>query len=255
MRFFARRQAGKLALIAMGLSLGAAGAALGTGQIFVTNGELNGCAHLENGNLRLATTDDPCKAHEEAVTWNVQGPPGPPGPSGPRGEKGEPGPGSAISLDALPATPCTIRGRSGTTTLSSNPSEFIVNIYCLATDDYEPNDSRETARSIPDTSFVSLLPSVYPAGDHDWYAMDGIRASSWMVNSAIAPIDVELYRNGTLVASGTAGRTASFSFSDPSGATQADWLLHVSGTTPTEYFVMVMGAFPGPPVPPMPPTP
>lgn len=246
MRFLVRRQAGKLALLATGLFLGAAGVALATGQVVVTNGELSGCAHRENGNLRLATPDDPCRDQEEAVTWNVQGPPGPAGPVGPQGEKGEAGPAAASSLDGLQGTPCTIRGRSGTTTLASNPTGFVVNIYCLATDEYEPNDSRETARSIPGSS-VSLSPSISPAGDDDWFAISGVRVGMWMVSSALVRVHVELYKDGTLIANGTAGRTASFSFSDSS--TEADWLLHVHGTTPTEYFVMMMGAVPMPPMP------
>jgi hypothetical protein len=246
MRRFARRQAGKIALLGIGLFLGAAAAALATGQVFVTNGELNACAQLENGKLRLASADDPCKEQEEALSWNVQGPTGPVGPPGPRGE---PGPAGASSLDALAGTPCTIRGQTGTTALSAEQRGFGIQIYCLARDEFEPNDSRETARSVEPSFTLALAPSIFPAGDHDWFAVKG-RIFGWMVQVPLdAQVQIELYRDGTLVASETVGRGALFNFSDPSGGTEADWLLHVSGTTPTAYFVSAMGAFPPPPQP------
>lgn len=240
MTLLVRRTARKVALIAIGLFLGAAGVAVAAGQIFVATGELGACAHRETGQLRLSTPADPCRDHEDAVAWNVAGPPGPPGP---QGEKGDPGASGTTSLDALAGSPCTIRGKNGATTLSMSTSGFAVQISCLARDDYEPNDSRETAHSFPPSFGLSIAPSIFPAGDEDWFALNGFRSAGWMVNAGDRQLHIELYRNGTLVASET---TNSFGFGDPETGSAADWLLHVSGATPTEYSVFITGAFPLP---------
>jgi hypothetical protein len=255
MRSFAHRRARNVALIAAGIFLGAAGAALAARQVFVTNGALSGCAQREVGNLRLATPDHPCRNDEESVVWNVEGPAGPPGP------RGERGPSGAASLDELAGSPCTIRGKTGVTTLGSPPPGrgFTVAIYCFASDEYEPNDARAIAHSFSALpSPMGVVASIFPAGDHDWFAWNDVTASHWMLGVAFnldRQVHVELFRDGTLVADGVAVPGDVFSFFNPDNATPADWLLHVEGAAATEYSVTVMPGFTPSPPPPGPGTP
>ena len=51
------------------------------------DGMIYGCVDPA-GNLRIVAEGDPCRANEQALTWNEQGPQGAPGEPGPQGEPG-----------------------------------------------------------------------------------------------------------------------------------------------------------------------
>jgi hypothetical protein len=52
---------------------------------------INACVK-SNGDLTIVSDASACKAHEQLLTWNVQGPAGPAGPAGPTGATGPAGP-------------------------------------------------------------------------------------------------------------------------------------------------------------------
>src|SRR5439155_19646695 len=51
---------------------------------------IHACYRTERGSgqLRLVQGDQQCKKNENAIQWNITGPPGPPGPQGPKGDTG-----------------------------------------------------------------------------------------------------------------------------------------------------------------------
>jgi type VI protein secretion system component Hcp len=75
-------------------------AALALGYLFMPSVEARGagsphvikaCVQRHGGEARIVDPDRPCRANEEAVFWNVQGPAGPPGDPGAPGAPGAPG--------------------------------------------------------------------------------------------------------------------------------------------------------------------
>jgi hypothetical protein len=95
-----------LALVAVGI---------GYAAIPSPSGTIHGC-YAADGNLRVIDADagQACKARENALSWNAQGPPGPTGPQGAKGDKGDqgdPGPQGPPGLSGLPAPPRDWSGR------------------------------------------------------------------------------------------------------------------------------------------------
>jgi hypothetical protein len=84
-----------------GLAL-ALGAGIAAASIPDGGGVIHGCYRTQTGGLRVIDTGagDRCRAGENALAWNQQGPKGdqgaqgPPGPQGPQGDPGPPGSGS-----------------------------------------------------------------------------------------------------------------------------------------------------------------
>ena len=81
--------------VALVASLVAGGAAFaGATGIVGADGKINGCYRSggdQQGQLRLVSDADACRANEEAISWNQVGPQGLPGPQGPTGPQGAPG--------------------------------------------------------------------------------------------------------------------------------------------------------------------
>ena len=76
------------ALVVVAISAGLAFAAGGQPP----GGTIHACARdgeRTGGFLRLVSSEDDCRAHEVALSWNTQGVPG---PAGPAGQQGPPGP-------------------------------------------------------------------------------------------------------------------------------------------------------------------
>ena len=59
--------------------------------------------------MRIVAAETACRAREQVVTWNTEGPAGAPGPAGPAGPKGDPGPGLG-KLEDMDGLPCTRDG-------------------------------------------------------------------------------------------------------------------------------------------------
>jgi Lamin Tail Domain len=99
------------ALAAVGAVTAAAGAlAVGKAATAAAEAEpITACRHPNGGWLRIVAGESSCRAREQVVTWNTEGPPGAPGPAGPPGPKGDPGPGLA-KLEDMDGLPCTRDG-------------------------------------------------------------------------------------------------------------------------------------------------
>jgi Lamin Tail Domain len=98
------------ALAALG-AVAAAGGALAVGKAGTAAAEevITACRHPNGGWARIVTDQSGCRAREQVVTWNTEGPAGAPGPAGPAGPKGDPGPGLA-RLEDMAGLPCTRDG-------------------------------------------------------------------------------------------------------------------------------------------------
>jgi hypothetical protein len=98
--------AGALAILGVGGVVGSAAFAQDAGET------IHACRHKVTGRVRIVAAAATCRASEEPVSWNEQGPPGPegpagpPGPTGPSGPKGEPGAGLS-DLNDLDGLACT----------------------------------------------------------------------------------------------------------------------------------------------------
>lgn len=126
-----RRLLGGIALIAVGMAVGAGGLALAAGG----GGAIHACATRRSGRLRLAAK---CQKDERAVSWQMQGSQGPQGPKGdqgsigPQGAPGSPGaPGSAAASIMTARTSASIGqegyfAAGGPSTLSGTESEVTV---------------------------------------------------------------------------------------------------------------------------------
>ena len=100
------------ALAAVGAVTAAAGGALAVGKAAATAAEaevITACRHPNGGWVRIVAAESACRAREQVITWNTEGPAGSPGPAGPPGPKGDPGPGLA-KLEDMDGLPCTRDG-------------------------------------------------------------------------------------------------------------------------------------------------
>ena len=228
----------RLLLVAGAVLVGAAGASYATTLATrdASTNVIHGCYLDRIGTLRII---DPgtqhCLAIETPIQWNQSGPPGP---------KGDPG--VVASLDALNGVPCTVRGLAGQTMIATttNVGGSQLAVACAARDPREPNDTRATEAAWSGQGEASL----YPAGDEDWYTVSGffIGGSVFMISvnqertaadSVFnAPIHIEVYENGGLVASGD----TSLSYQNPSPASGQTFEVHISGTGPALYLMNVM---------------
>jgi hypothetical protein len=106
-----RLRFGVLAVLALALAAGAAGAGV---KALLADDVINACASLSTGALRVPAAGGPCKADEQPLRWNVRGPTGATGPQGP------PGP---VSVDVLAGTTCTTAaGSVGSLGVRTDPS-------------------------------------------------------------------------------------------------------------------------------------
>ena len=139
--------------------------------------------------------------------------------------------------------PCKLESREGVVAFTHNlprsPSGYAeVTTYCIASDPYEPNDTRATATDLTDevvSGSVSVSgATVYPVGDEDWFVVRGVATTR--VSVGLREIVVDVYRDGTFVAKVTAG--ASFVNGVPGAH---DWELHVTsvrGPAPIQLLMM-----------------
>jgi Lamin Tail Domain len=100
------------ALAAVGAVTAAAGGALAVGKATTAAAEaeiITACRHPNCGWVRIVAAESACRAREQVLTWNTEGPAGAPGPAGPPGPKGDPGPGLA-KLEDMDGLPCTRDG-------------------------------------------------------------------------------------------------------------------------------------------------
>jgi hypothetical protein len=85
------RRSVRVATIVVAVIAGAAGVAYATNAVTkVATTTINACVK-SNGDLTIVSDASACKAHEQLLTWNVQGPAGPAGPAGPTGPAGPKG--------------------------------------------------------------------------------------------------------------------------------------------------------------------
>src|SRR5918999_6477606 len=49
---------------------------------------VHACVNQSNGTIRIVAANGSCRAHENALDWNITGPQGPAGPRGPAGPQG-----------------------------------------------------------------------------------------------------------------------------------------------------------------------
>lgn len=108
-----QRRTKLVALLAVaGTLAAAAGAALalsGAAAAQQENEAVHACRHPNGGWVRLVQSPENCRPREQAISWNVAGPPGPEGPAGPKGDKGDPGAG-LTKLEDLAGVACTPDG-------------------------------------------------------------------------------------------------------------------------------------------------
>ena len=71
------------------------------------------CKHVPSGLLRVVHGATSCGKHEQALSWNTEGPAGPAGPAGAQGPAGPAGPAGATG-PAGPAGPAGPQGPAGT---------------------------------------------------------------------------------------------------------------------------------------------
>jgi lamin tail-like protein len=109
----------------------AAGALAGIGSAAVVaagdsgDGVIHACRHPNGGWLRMIAADGSCRQREQAVEWNVQGPPGP------KGDKGDPGAG-LTKLDDLEGIACTADGGGAGTVKLDVAGDDTVLLRCVA---------------------------------------------------------------------------------------------------------------------------
>jgi hypothetical protein len=99
------------AVAALASVAAAAGGALAVGKATAAAEAevITACRHPNGGWVRIVAAESACRAREQAVTWNTEGPAGAPGPAGPAGPKGDPGPGLA-KLEDMEGLACTRDG-------------------------------------------------------------------------------------------------------------------------------------------------
>ena len=104
--------AGLVATSALALAAGAALAMSGAAAAQQEEEAVHACRHPNGGWVRIVQNPDSCRPREQAVSWNVAGPPGPEGPAGPAGPAGPKGdPGSGLTkLGDLEGIACTTDG-------------------------------------------------------------------------------------------------------------------------------------------------
>jgi hypothetical protein len=224
----------RLFLFVAAILAGAAGVSYATGLATrdASPPVIHGCVKTVSGDLRVvdpSTTS--CLASETAISWSQTGPPGLPGAKG--------DPGVVSSLDALNGVPCSLNGVTGQTMLLfTGPAigaslTFSEQIQCVTADAREPNDTRASETSVAGFAYLSL----FPAGDEDWLALSGapfgisiVRQRTGADSPFNAPIHIEIYQDGDLVASGD--NTLTYTPS-PGHAYE----VHVSGTGPALYLL------------------
>lgn len=223
------------ALLAVSVVVGAAaGAALAANAVMGEDEVLYACAQEQTGVLRLVDDPAECRASERSVEWNVQGPPGSQGPKGDAGPKGDPG--ELGSLGDLEGLTCTVNSVQGATTWFAypTPSSYAYNtpaLHCLIADRYEPNDDRAHAVDITSDAAPPLPGAqrtvggitLYPAGDHDWYALPNRELTSIGTNRE--GVTLEIYRDGELVA--TVTTTGPWANTVPGSH---NWIFHFTAT-------------------------
>jgi hypothetical protein len=177
------------------------------------------------------------------------GPPGPMGAQGAQGIQGEQGPrgpaGLLGSLNQIEGLPCQSQGAAGTAIAdvqaedASHPGQVsgsgahAVYLSCLHADDLEPNDTAESATDA--TSFIGVgglrwvQGTIYPAGNDDWYKLDAVDLGGKQISLAPDRSRMDVYKDGTLVASGTL-------FYNTSAGT-ANWEVRVYGSRAGFYFL------------------
>jgi len=247
-----RRRSGKLVAVTVAVFALAGGVAYAT--IPDGSGVYTACTLNHVGTIRLIDPSLPaanllshCTALETKITWNQQGQPGPQGPKGNPGPQGPPG---ASSYEALSGSPCTLGGKSGTTLFAqgNGQTEFFSNAYCLVPDGFEPNNDQGTAApldSVPVETTVGA--TIDPAGESDWYSLSQANLSYFDVYddgslAGATNFSAELYRDGTLVATSVVNPPGNFSsggaelFYSGDG-TSHNWLLHVTSTDLTVYYM------------------
>jgi hypothetical protein len=198
---------------------------------------IHGCYLTKVGLLRVI---DPATQHclpaETAIEWNQTGPPGP---------KGDPG--IVSSLDALNGVPCTRFSLAGTTAVLNPVAEPILNmnVACVTKDISEPNDTRASETTIAAMGGPVGTRTLYPAGDEDWFVVTGFSPGAPVASVSVtqqttgadssfnAPIHIEIYLGGALVASGD----TNLKFTNPNPTTGQTIELHVSGPGPAAYTV------------------
>jgi hypothetical protein len=229
-------------------------AGVGYAAIPDNNGVIHACMLKATGTIRLIDTSlgsqslrGHCTALETEVSWSQQGPKGDPGLQGAAGPRGDPG-SPLSSTDALNGLQCHRRGIAGTVGLFDSGAplaySFDLTLNCITPDGSEPNDTRATETTLNQAGPVNPERTLYPAGDDDWYLIVGgfpnpsptsvsaVGAFQLMTgaDSAFnAPMNVEIYQDGTLVASGDGHATFS-------GGTGHTYEVHVSGAGPALYY-------------------
>ncbi|MGZ4380197.1 MAG: hypothetical protein ACXVZ2_02560 [Gaiellaceae bacterium] len=209
-----------------------------------SNGVIHACMLKSTGTIRLI---DPslsskdlrghCTTLETEVSWSQQGPKGDPGLQGAPGAKGDPG--TLSSLEALNGIPCKRLGLKGLTgVFLAGPAAIYFNteIACVTADSSEPNETQAMEQLVSGSATERTL---YPAGDEDWYQVSSAYPGGMVPNSVSvgqvqtltdtafnAPIHIEIYGDGNLLASGDG--QASFS-----GGHALE--VHVSGPGPALY--------------------
>ncbi|HWB56363.1 MAG TPA: lamin tail domain-containing protein [Gaiellaceae bacterium] len=129
------RMRGLAALAAAGTAAGLVAGALAVGSVAAADeAVIHACRHPHGGWVRIVPAENACRAREQALRWNVQGPAGqagPEGPAGPAGPKGDPGQG-VTSLDDLDGIACTPDGGgSGKVELDLAGDDTVL-IRCIA---------------------------------------------------------------------------------------------------------------------------
>lgn len=199
---------------------------------------INGCFKTMSGDLRVIDpSTQSCLPSETAISWSQAGPPGQPGPKGDAGLPGPKGdPGALSSLDALNGVPCSLIGRTGQTMGSATSAyggAFNEDIECVTADVREPNNTRSAEIAWDYQIFLTL----YPAGDDDWFVVAGtpfsITVTQWKTGADSifnAPIHIEIYADGALVADSDTNLT----YTPSPGHT---YEVHVSGPGPALYLL------------------
>ena len=214
--------------------LGAAAMATVGGVAYATipdgGGVIRGCYVKNGGGLRVIDTDagQKCKSTETPIFWNQQGPKGdtgPTGPAGPRGDtglqgpagaKGDPGPAGTTlsSIDELTGLACTTGEQPGTVQVTVAAPSGAISLTCvpsvspppppppLQADQFEPNDTRETASNLSGGGIFDA--TVYPSGDGDWYRVQATCPGQFSIGTSPDPYTgtialIEAYLDGVLL--------------------------------------------------------
>jgi hypothetical protein len=181
----------------------------------------------------------------------ARGPQGLPGPAGrqgvqgPIGLQGAQGPaGLLASPNELEGLPCQSPNGPGTTEAvvdhdyGSHPGAATgsgyngIGLACIRADGLEPNDTRPQATdatSFESGGFRSVSGTISPAGNDDWYKLNGVDLAANVIFLDSLRSLMDVYRNGTQVAAGTQCYTT------PVGA--ANWEVRVYGARIDYYSV------------------